>query len=143
MAIVIGKGSVYQHEVASTLTAIGQLYSIDLPEHAIETFEADTFDNSNDGIPYKPSGRVEGGSVTISGFLDPALASFQILTDRINAPTPANTDTGAKIIFADSGTSEWAFDTAGLSLGGTIVLNDGVKFTCTIKLDGAIESFPT
>lgn len=140
MAIVIGKGSVFKQEVSTVLTTIAQLYSIDLPEHAIETFEADTLDNTNVGIPYKPTGRVEGGSVGLSGFLDPALASFQILTDRINAPTTAE---GASITFADSGTTAWTFETAGLTLGGTIVLNDGVKFTCTIKLDGAIESFPT
>lgn len=142
MAIIIGKGSVFQIEVASTLTAIAQLISIDLPEHEAETFEADTLDNSSVGIPYKATGRVEGGSVGIEGFLDPVLASFQIITDLLNDPTLATTGDGAKIIFADAATTEWAFTIAGVSISGTVALNDGVKFTSTIKLDGAI-TFPT
>lgn len=138
MAIIIGKGSVFKVEVASTLTAIAQLISIDLPEHEAETFEADTLDNSNVGIPHKSTGRVEGGSVGLEGFLDPVLASFQILTDLINDPTLATTGDGAEIQFADSGTTNWSFIMAGVSMGGSIVLNDGVKFNSTIKLDGAI-----
>lgn len=142
MAIIIGKGSVFQIEVASTLTAIAQLISIDLPEHEAETFEADTLDNSNPGIPYKATGRVEGGSVGIEGFLDPALSSFQIITDLLNTPVLATTGDAAKIIFADTATTEWDIVMAGVSIGGTVQLNDGVKFTSSIKLDGSI-TFPT
>lgn len=142
MAIIIGKGSVFDVEVASTLTAIAQLISIDLPEHEAETFEADTLDNSNPGIPYKATGRVEGGSVGLEGFLDPALSSFQILTDLLNTPILVAAGDAAQIQFADSGTTQWDFVMAGLSMGGTIALNDGVKFNCTIKLDGSI-TFPT
>lgn len=58
MAFIQGKGSVFEVEVATVLTAIAQLMSIDLPEHEAETFEADTLDNSNVGIPYKATGRV-------------------------------------------------------------------------------------
>ena len=140
MAIIRGKGSVYKQEVSSSLTAISQLFSISLPEHAIETFQADTLDNTNDGIPYKPTGRVEGGSIGLEGFLDPVLASWQILTDWMNAPT---TPEGGSITFADSATTAWTFENAGITLGGNIVMADGTKFTATIKLDGAIESFPT
>lgn len=140
MAFISGKGSIYKKEVSTVLTTIGQLISIDLPEHEIETFEADTLDNANDGIPYKPTGRVEGGSIGLEGFLDPVLASFQILTDWINAPA---TPEGGSITFADTASTAWTFEQAGITLGGSIALNDGVKFTATIKLDGAIESFPT
>ena len=139
MAFIRGKGTVFNLEVSTVLTAIGQVMSIDLPEHEAETFEADTLDNSNPGIPYKATGRVEGGSVGIEGFLDPVLASFQVITDRLNTPT---TSEGGSIVFADTATTSWAFEIAGATLGGTVVLNDGVKFTASFKLDGSV-TFPS
>ena len=138
MAFVPGKGTVFELEVATVATAISQLMSIDLPEHEAETFEADTLDNANPGIPYKPTGRVEGGSVGVEGFLDPALASLGVITDRLNDPSAPE---GGSITFADTASTAWAFETAGTTLGGTVVLNDGLKFTASFKLDGAI-TFP-
>lgn len=142
MAIIRGKGSVFEVEVASTLTAIAQLMSIDLPEHEAENFESDTLDNADEGIPYTATGRVEGGSVGLEGFLDPALSSFQILTDLLNTPVLTSTGDGGNITFADTAGTDWPFLIASISLGGSIALNDGVKFTSSIKLNGTI-SFPT
>lgn len=138
MAIIIGKGTVLKVEVASSLTAIGNLISLDLPEGAAETFEADTLDNTNPGIPKKPTGRVNGGSVGFEGFLDPVLASFQILTDLLNDPTLATTGDGGSITFADAALTVWPFTMAGVTLGGSVVLNDGVKFSGSIELDGMV-----
>jgi hypothetical protein len=138
MAIIIGKGTALKVEVSSTLTAVASLISIDLPEHSAETFEADTLDNANVGIPHKATGRVEGGSVGFEGFLDPVAASFQMLTDLLLDPTFATTGDGGSITFADTGASVWAFTMAGLTLGGSVALNDGVKFSGSIKLDGTV-----
>lgn len=138
MTIIIGKGTALKKEVASVLTAIANLISLDLPEGASETFEADTLDNSNPGIPHKATGRVEGGSVGFEGFLDPVLASFQSLTDMLNDPTLATTDDGGSITFADAALTVWPFQIAGLTLGGSVVLNDGVKFSGSLKLDGMV-----
>lgn len=140
MAFITGKGSVFEIEVSTVLTAVSQLMSIDLPEHEAETFEADTLDNANPGIPHKPTGRVEGGSVGIEGFLDPAAAGFTLLTDRLNSPG-VDAPEGAAITFTDTAGTSWTFETAGTTLGGTVVLNDGVKFTASLKLDGSI-TFP-
>jgi hypothetical protein len=139
MAIIRGKGTALKLEVASTLTAIAQIISITLPEGAAETFEADTLDNSSPGIPHKATGRVEGGSVTFDGFLDPVLASLQIMTDFLLTPVLATTGDGGSITFADTAGSVWAFTVAGLSVGGTVALNDGVKFSGSIKLDGIVS----
>lgn len=140
MAFIRGKGTIFEIEVATVLTAIAQVISIDLPEHEAETFEADTLDNTNAGIPHKPTGRVEGGSVGIEGFLDPVLASFGVITDRLNAAGVIAPE-GAAITFADTGSTTWAFETAGTTLGGTVPLNDGVKFNASFKVDGSI-TFP-
>jgi hypothetical protein len=139
MVIIRGKGTALKLEVSSTLTAIAQIISITLPEGAAETFEADTLDNASPGIPHKATGRVEGGSVTFDGFLDPVLASLQIMTDFLLTPVLATTGDGGSITFADTGGSVWAFTVAGLSVGGTVALNDGVKFSGSIKLDGIVS----
>lgn len=139
MAKIPGKGAVFELEVSTVLTAIAQLISIDLPEHEAETYEADTLDNTNPGIPHKPTGRVEGGSVGIEGFLDPVGSSFQVVTDRLNDPDAPE---GGAITFADAATTTWTFETAGTTLGGSVVLNDGVKFNASFKLDGSI-TFPS
>lgn len=138
MIIIVGKGTKLQIEVASVLTDIAALISIDLPEGAAETFEADTLDNANAGIPHKPTGRVEGGSVGFEGFLDPVAATFQTLTDMLNTPILATTGDGGAIKFADTAATVWPFQIAGITLGGSVVLNDGVKFSGSIKLDGKV-----
>jgi hypothetical protein len=142
MAIIIGKGTQLKVEIASVLTAVANLISLDLPEGAAETFEADTLDNANPGIPHKATGRVEGGSVGFEGFLDPVLASFQSLTDMLNDPTLATTGDGGSITFADTAGTVWPFQIAGVTIGGTVQLGDGVKFSGSIKLDG-IVTYPS
>ena len=39
-----------------------------------------------------------------------------------------------QITFADAATSEWSFSGAGVSFGGTVALNDGLKGSFSIKL---------
>jgi len=138
MAKVKCKGTVLQQDIASTLTDIAQIISIELPEAENETYEADTLDNSGAGIPYELTGRTEGGSVSFEMFFDPALAGHQEFTDKLTTPA----DDSYKIIFADSGTTEWAFTGSGVSLGGTVDLADGLKANVTIKVDG-IVTYPT
>lgn len=137
-----GKGTKLQIEVASVLTDVAGLISLDLPEGAGETYEADTLDNTDPGIPYKATGRVEGGSVGFEGFLNPVGASFQTLTDLLNTPTLATTGDGGNIKFADTAATSWPFQIAAASIGGSVALNDGVKFSGSIKLDGKV-AYPT
>lgn len=142
MPIPAGKGTALKTEVASVLTAVANLISIDLPEHAAETFEADTLDNADVGIPHQATGRVEGGSVGFEGFLDPVAATFQQLTDLLLDPTFASTGDGGSITFSDAALTVWPFLMAGLTLGGTVALNDGVKFSGSIKLNKTV-TWPT
>lgn len=138
MAIIIGKGTVLKREVSSVLTAIANLISIDLPEASGENFESDTLDNTDPGIPYTATGRVEGGSVGFTGFLDPVLASFQSITDLFNTPILTSSNDGGSITFADSANTVWPFLIASATLGGSVVLNDGVKFTGSFKLNKTV-----
>lgn len=138
MSIIKSKGTALKQELASVYTAVAQVISLELPEAESETFEADTLDNANAGIPYKQTGRSEGGSCSGELFYDPALAGHKALTELIKTPQAENW----KIVFADAGASEWAFAGAGFSLGGAVALNDGLKGSFKIKLDG-IPTYPT
>lgn len=139
MAILRSKGTLLKLSIASVMTTIGQMISLDLPEAENETFEADFLDNTAAGIPYKSTGRSEGGEVGYECFLDPAMASHKFLTSLIN--TPAAAGTAGKIVFADATPTEWGFTAAGVSLGGSAALKDGLKGKGKIKLDG-LPTYP-
>jgi hypothetical protein len=132
------KGTALQLLIGTVYTAIAQLISLDLPECESETYDADTLDNANAGIPYAPTGRSEGGSLGFELFYDPALAVQQALVALITTPAAASW----KLLFSDAGASEWTFAGAGISFGGTVALNDGLKGSGSIKLDG-IPTYPT
>jgi hypothetical protein len=127
--------------IGTVYTAVAQLISLDLPDMESETFEADTLDNTDAEIPYKGTGRSEGGSVGFEGFFDPALAGHQALLTLIETPPAIGSEESYKIIFADTGATEWPFAGAGISIGGAVALGDGLKFSGSIKLDG-LPTFP-
>lgn len=141
MAKVVGKGTVLEQDISSTLTAVAQIISIDLPEAEVETVEADTLDNADAGIPYEQTGRVEGGSLGLEMYFDPALAGHQEFTDKLNDPL-TNLPDDYNIEFADAATTAWPFTAAGISLGGSIAVNDLVKAKVSIKLDKTV-TYPT
>jgi hypothetical protein len=138
MAKIKCKGTVLQQEISSTFTAVAQVISTDGPEAESETYESDTLDNTVSGIPYDETGRTEGGSLSGELFFDPVLAGHQAITDLLTTPA----EQAWKLIFADAGLTEWAFTGAGISFGPRVALNDGLKASFSIKLDG-IPTYPT
>lgn len=139
MTICRCKGTTLQQTIASSFVTVAQVISLDGPEVESETFEADTLDNSSAGIPYKSTGRTEGGSLSGEMFYDPALTGH---TNFINLLTsPPTTSEAWKLIFADTAASEWTFSGAGLSFSPTVALADGLKASFSIKLDG-MPGFP-
>lgn len=140
MAIIRSKGTLLKLSIASVLTTIAQVPMIDLPEGANETFEADYLDNTEAGIPHKATGRTEGGEVGFELWFDPVLAGHQAITDLLT--TPAASGTPGQIVFADAATTEWDFTAAGVTLGGTVQLKEGLKAKGKLKLDGIVD-YPT
>src|SRR5688572_19468602 len=105
MAIMHTKGTALQESISSVYTAVLQVISIDLPEAENETFEADYLDQPNAGIPYLGSGRTEGGSCSGEIWIDPALASFRKLTDKL--VNPVTSGVNYKVVFTTT-TQAWA-----------------------------------
>jgi hypothetical protein len=137
MAIIISKGTKLQLSVASVYTDIAQILSLELPEMESETFESDTLDNANAGIPYTATGRTEGGKISGELFLDPALSIHKTLLGLLKTPA----ESLWKIIFANTGATAWPFTGAGFSLGGSVALKEGLKAKFGIKLSG-LPTFP-
>lgn len=144
MAQVICKGTVLKRSIASVYTAVAQIISIDLPEFATETYDADTLDNPDAGIPKLPTGRTEGGEVKCELFFDPVLSTHTTYTadaldpyTRLN-PSGAGTGVGHQIIFADSANTVWPFNVTGVSFGGTVAMNDGLKGSLTLTVNKTV-----
>lgn len=132
MAKIQGMGTVLKQDIASTLTAVAQIISLNIDGAESETYDADTLDNTSAGILYGQTGRAEGGTCSGELFFDPVLAGHQAMTDIIVAPA----ETAWEVTFADTASTKWSLLGAGLSFGTSIVLNDGVKSTFEIKLSG-------
>jgi hypothetical protein len=137
MAFVKCKGTVLQQTIEAAFVAIGQIIDLDGPGMESETYEADTLDNANAGIPYKPTGRTEGGSLSGNLFFDPVLQAHENYLWYLTNPEVEQW----KIIFADAATTEWPFSGAGVSFSPAVALNDGLKASFSIKLDGLV-TFP-
>jgi hypothetical protein len=141
------KGTVLNQKVATAFVAVAQVISLDGPGMASETFEADTLDNTDAGIPYQSTGRTEGGSVSGEIFFDPALQGHLNLLYLLDNPafpeslTVASTENW-QLIFADVATTEWDFEGAGFELSPKVALNDGLKASFSIKLSGT-PTFPS
>lgn len=137
MTKIISKGTVLEQTVESTFVPVAQIISLDGPGMESETFESDTLDNSDAGIPYTSTGRTEGGSLSGDLFLDPALAGHNNLQYLLDNPG----DEAWKLIFADAGTTEWPFTGAGFSLSPTVALANGLVASFGIKLS-KLPTFP-
>lgn len=138
MAKIKCKGTALQQTLGTAFVTVAQVISLDGPEAEAETYESDTLDNTDAGIPYDETGRTEGGSVSGELFFDPVLAGHQAITDLLTTPAGC----AWNIVFADEAETEWPFDGAGLSFGPRVALNDGLKASFSIKLDKAV-TYPT
>ena len=129
MAKVVGKGTIVQHTISASLTAIAQVLSVELSGAESETFDSTTLDG---GVykTYDPTGYSEPGELNLELFLDPALAGHQFITDMMDVPA----DNAMKIIFANS--TEQAFTVSGYGVEDTVAMDDGVKRAVTYKIDG-------
>jgi hypothetical protein len=133
MAVIRSKGSSLAIGTSNTYVAVAQIISLDGPDMSSETFEADTLDNNSAGIPYKPTGRTEGGKVSGELFFDPALHSglLAILTSPTNS-------LACQIAFGatNNGNAAWTFAGAGFDFSPAVALKEGVKAKFAVKLDG-------
>lgn len=138
MAKVACKGTVLQQELSMVFTAVAQIVSLGQSGAESETFDCTTLDTSGAGKEYGQTGYTEPGSVDFELFYDPALAGHQAMTDLLTTPAEQNW----KIIFADTGVTEYPFTGAGIGFDVAVDMNDGLKASGSIKLNG-LGTWPT
>lgn len=136
MTILKSKGTKLQHSISAVLTDIAQVIGIEGPDPEVETFNANHLGVTTAGIPKKPTGNTDGGTLTFDLFFDPALAGHQDLTDQL--VTPASTNWA--LVFAD--TTDWPFAGVFKKLSPAVDLADGLKASCEIEVDGLVD-YPT
>lgn len=133
----IGKGSVLSMDLATVLTAVAEVISVDHSGAASETFKYSNLGTTGAGHEYLATGFSEGGSIETELFYLPADAGHQAITDEITTPTTvvANQLDG-QITFADTGATTMPFKIAGIEFGVSVSMDDGVKSSVSFKTNG-------
>ena len=84
MAKIPSRGTILKTDIATVLTAVAQLNSINVNGIEVETFDGSTLDQTLPGKIMCPTGYVESGEIAIGGFMDPTVMAW--LTDLIDNP---------------------------------------------------------
>jgi len=145
----ISKGSVLKIDVATVLTAVSEVISIDHDgaENEVisidhdgaenETFKFTNLNTTGAGHTYLSSGYTEPGNVNFELFFLPFNTGHQQITDHLTSPSTTVADQlDGSITFADSLSTSMPFKIAGFSFGVSIAMDDGVKASVGMKLAG-------
>lgn len=144
MALILSKGTLLKQEIASVFVTVAQLKTISFDGAESETFDSTTLD-SGTGKRHTPTGYVEGGSFSASGYYDPALAGHQSLTDLVNESYIAAgvvVPQAWKVVFTDNAATEMLFSTVGASAGIKVDPGAALMIEFKGKLTGLL-TFPT
>jgi hypothetical protein len=134
MAKVVTKNTRLQKSIAAVYTTIAQVKSLKGPNPKVQTYDATALD-SGVGMENKVTGYTQGGTVSGTLFFDPAATTHKSMLST--ATTPASDSW--KIIFADSGLTEWPF--TGIVTdppSPTVDVNAGLMADFSIMLDGIV-----
>ena len=133
----IGKGSIFSMDVATVLTAIAEVETIDYSGAESETFKYSNLSTTGAGHEYLATGFSEGGSVETGLFFLPANSGHQAITDEITTPTTVVADQlDGQVTFADTASTTMPFKIAGIGFGFSISGDGGTKSQVTFKTNG-------
>lgn len=131
---VATKGDKVQLSIASVYTDIPQLKSIRGPSPKVQSFDGTALD-SGVGMEHKVTGYTDGGTVSISGFFDPANAVHKAMLTIATTPAVSSW----KRIFSDTGLTVWPFSGICTSPPNPQADVNGVlMFDAEITLDGIV-----
>ena len=118
-------------------TTVAQVSNIEPPEQTTDLIDVSTHDDSTRFRTFV-AGRVDGGEVSISGFLDPSAATHMNGAGSLLALRDSGEVRAFKIIYPDTGAAELAFQ--GIVTGfqpGPLATDGAIEFSATIKATGA------
>ncbi len=96
--------TILQQEISSVFTPVAGIRNVEFTAPEVESVEVD--DLESDFVDLLVTGRLSGGGVNSSMFLDPAAATQTALIAIINTPAMA----AWKILWPDTGTTTQALD---------------------------------
>lgn len=131
---VKSKGTLLKMKIATVYTTVAGIETIAAGDMKTETFKAPTLDQTAAGIPKKPTGFTDFGSVTFSGFFDPALSGHHSMEDLLTTPASQDWET----LWSDAAASAWIFTGGGFGLKVSATQADGLKYDATIEIDGDV-----
>ena len=139
MAKLKCKGMVLSQGSGTTYTPVAQIISMGVSGIETETYESRTLDGTP-GIEYDPTGYVEGGSTEFELFHDWALAGHQDIHDLVTAACLTTSGAANKVNWkmyaANTSSTELTMVSAGVGIGITAAMNDGLKASVTLKHSG-------
>jgi hypothetical protein len=132
---IISKGTVLQQDVAGSLAAIAEVLSISISGAKSETFEYTNLSQSASGQARLATGFTTPPDIAMELFWLPTNSGHQSITDELTTPTTvAANQLDGKIIYSDA--TELPFKIAGIEVGQTFQMNDGVKANVGYTLNG-------
>jgi len=134
---ISSKGLALQLSIATVFTSIAALDTINAPAPKVQTVDTTCLDTPI-GMEHKPTGWVDGGACSGSGFLDPVEATLKALTALITTPAVASW----KVKWPDAANTVWPFNGVLDELAPAGKVGDFVRFNFNITLDG-IVTYPT
>lgn len=137
MAKIASKGTALKLSISSVFTTIAAVIGLNGPGMKPAVYDATALD-SGVGMEKKPTGYVDGGTVSGNLFFDPVAATHQALTDLVTTPAVASW----KNVWSDGASTEWPYSGTLTGFNPSAALADGLKADFEITLDG-IPTLPT
>lgn len=137
MTKIAPKGAALKLSISAVYTTIAQNREFTGPDAETQTYDATTLDGGV-GMAFKPTGYVNGGTVSGSLLFDPVDSTHQAMTDLLTTPAVASW----KCVWSDAALTEWAFTGVLTKFTPKVSLTEGLVADYEIKLDG-IPTYPT
>jgi hypothetical protein len=136
MATLRSKGTVLKVTLASVLTPLSQVTSLDLSGSKAESVEVPTLDDLTAYKPKMNTGLSDGGKVAGELYFDPALAAHTNYKTLID--TPPTSPTACAITFANSPVTTCTFSAVGFGLDVSISLKNPVTGKFSMDVSGGL-----
>lgn len=135
VAKIASHKTLLQLDIATVFTTIGSRITINGP--SMTPLLADGTDLDDATVQQIITGLVDLGELSLLIHFLPTDTTHKLLAAKVAGATPQTADSNWKLIFSDSGATEWAFSGPVMSFEGpTNIQSDGtVQATVTIKLN--------
>lgn len=140
MAKVVSKGTVWKQTIASVLTPVAQVISLEFSGAKAQTYDSTTLDG-NVGMTKDLTGYTDPGTLSAELFYDPNLSGHKSLATLLGYSTTAPAQNPMTVTYADAGTTVQSFTCAALGMGVAVDIGSGLKAKVDIDITGDI-GFP-